>query len=36
VASLDGRVIGTGKPGALTLKLAAAFHKLTRAEGTAI
>ncbi len=36
VASLDGRVIGTGKPGALTTKLAAAFHKLTRAEGTAI
>ena len=36
VASLDGRIIGTGKPGALTLKLATAFHKLTRSEGTAI
>ncbi len=36
VVSLDGRVIGTGKPGVLTLKLTEAFRTLTRAEGTAI
>ena len=36
VVSLDGRVIGNGKPGALTLKLIGEFHKLTRAEGTSI
>ena len=36
VASLDGRIIGTGKPGAITLQLTEAFHKLTRSEGTPI
>ena len=36
VVGLDGRVIGDGKPGALTLKLIEEFHKLTRAEGTTI
>ena len=36
VASLDGRVIGDGKPGPVTLKLMAESHKLTRAEGTPI
>jgi branched-chain amino acid aminotransferase len=36
VASLDGRSIGDGKPGPLTLKLIAEFRKLTQAEGTTI
>ena len=36
VATLDGRPIGSGKPGALTLKLTEEFRKLTRAEGTPI
>jgi branched-chain amino acid aminotransferase len=36
VVSLDGRSIGTGKPGALTLRLMEEFHKLTRTEGTPI
>lgn len=36
VASIDGRVIGGGQPGALTLQLTAAFRKLTGTEGTAI
>ncbi len=33
VSSLDGRAIGHGQPGAVTLKLMDEFHKLTRAEG---
>jgi branched-chain amino acid aminotransferase len=36
VASLDGRTIGTGKPGTVTLKLTEEFRKLTRSEGTRI
>ena len=36
VASLDGRTIGTGKPGGVTLQLIEEFRKLTRLEGTAI
>jgi branched-chain amino acid aminotransferase len=36
VVSLDGRSIGNGKPGALTLKLMEEFHKVTRTEGTPI
>jgi len=36
VASLDGRIIGNGKPGALTSKLIEEFHKVTRSEGTPI
>jgi branched-chain amino acid aminotransferase len=36
VASLDGRIIGSGRPGPITLKLMDAFHQLTRAEGTPI
>jgi branched-chain amino acid aminotransferase len=36
VATLDGRPIGSGKPGAITLKLTEQFRKLTRSEGTAI
>ena len=31
VVKIDGRVIGTGKPGAATLKLMKAFHQATRA-----
>ena len=34
VASIDGRMIGSGKPGPLTLKLTEDFRKLTRSEGT--
>ena len=36
VAALDGRSIGHGKPGPLTLKLTAEFRTLTRSEGTPI
>ena len=36
VASLDGRTIGTGQPGAVTLQLTEEFRKLTRLEGTPI
>jgi branched-chain amino acid aminotransferase len=36
VVSLDGRVIGSGKPGAVTLKLIGEFRKLTPVEGTPI
>ena len=36
VASLDGRTIGTGKPGAVTLQLIEEFRKLTRTEGTPV
>lgn len=36
VANLDGRPIGSGKPGQLTLKLIEEFRKLTRVEGTPI
>ena len=36
VAALDGRPIGSGKPGVLTLKLTEDFRKLTRSEGTAL
>jgi branched-chain amino acid aminotransferase len=34
VVKVDGRVIGTGKPGALTLKLMKKFKELTKKEGT--
>ncbi len=34
--SIDGRVVGGGQPGTLTLKLTEAFRKLTCSEGTAI
>lgn len=33
VVKIDGRVIGTGKPGPVTGKLLAAFRKLTRKDG---
>ena len=36
VANLDGRSIGNGRPGALTLQLMAEFRKLTGSEGTPI
>jgi branched-chain amino acid aminotransferase len=36
VVKIDGRVIGNGKPGRVTLKLMEAFRKLTRREGTPI
>jgi branched-chain amino acid aminotransferase len=36
LASLDGRPIGAGQPGPLTLKLTEQFRKLTRTEGTPI
>jgi branched-chain amino acid aminotransferase len=36
VSSIDGRIIGSGRPGALTLKLMEDFRKLTRSEGTKI
>ena len=36
VVSIDARIIGSGKPGSLTLKLTEDFRKLTRSEGTPI
>jgi len=36
VATIDSRPVGPGKPGPVTLKLMAEFHKLTRMEGTPI
>ena len=33
VVKVDGRVIGEGKPGKITLKLMKEFKKLTRTEG---
>jgi len=36
VVNLDGRVIGSGRPGALTLKLTGDFRKLTRSDGVLI
>jgi len=36
VANIDGRTIGSGRPGPLTLKLTEDFRKLTRSEGTPI
>jgi branched-chain amino acid aminotransferase len=36
VSSIDGRIIGSGRPGRLTLKLTEDFRKLTRSEGTRI
>ena len=33
VVSIDGRTIGSGRPGPLTLKLTQDFRKLTRTEG---
>ena len=36
VVKIDGRVIGTGKPGAVTTKLRAAFHRVTRIDGVRV
>ncbi len=36
ITRLDGRVIGTGKPGPMTLKMAEAFEKITQSTGTPI
>jgi len=36
IVKIDGRNIGTGKPGPLTKKLIAAFHEVTKREGTPI
>ncbi len=33
VVKVDGRVIGTGKPGPVTLKLMREFHELTKTDG---
>ena len=33
VVKVDGRVIGTGKPGAITKKLTDKFHQVTKTEG---
>jgi branched-chain amino acid aminotransferase len=36
VTKVDGRVIGTGKPGPITKELMAAFRELTQTTGTQI
>jgi branched-chain amino acid aminotransferase len=36
VVQIDGRVIGTGKPGALTKRLVAQYHALTKTSGEPI
>ena len=36
VVRIDGRVIGTGKPGRVTKKLVTQFHALTKASGEPI
>lgn len=33
IVKVDGRVIGSGKPGTVTNKLLAAFHEVTRKDG---
>jgi branched-chain amino acid aminotransferase len=33
IVKVDGRVIGTGKPGAVTAKMLKAFHELTKTDG---
>jgi branched-chain amino acid aminotransferase len=36
IASVDGRTIGTGEPGPMTARVAAAYHRLVRSSGTPI
>ena len=36
VVEVDTRVIGTGKPGSMTLRLIDEFHKYTQHEGTPV
>ena len=36
ITKLDGRIIGTGKPGPMTMKMVEAFDKITQSTGTPI
>ena len=36
VVKIDGRVIGSGKPGPLTLRLVTEYHALTQVTGEPI
>jgi branched-chain amino acid aminotransferase len=36
ITRLDGRIIGTGKPGTMTMKMVEAFDKITQSTGTPI
>lgn len=36
ITRLDGRIIGTGKPGPMTMKMVEAFDKITQSTGTPI
>jgi len=36
IVKIDGRVIGTGKPGAITTKLVTQYHALTKVSGEPI
>lgn len=36
ITRLDGRIIGTGKPGPMTMKMVEAFEKITQSTGTPI
>jgi branched-chain amino acid aminotransferase len=36
VIKIDGRIIGNGQPGALTLKLTEEYHALTKVSGEPI
>ena len=36
VVKIDGRIIGTGRPGRITRKLVAAYHALTQVSGESI
>lgn len=36
ITRLDGRIIGTGKPGPMTMKMVEAFEKITQSTGTSI
>ena len=36
IVKIDGRVIGTGKPGPITKKLVREYHSLTKVSGEPI
>jgi len=36
IEKIDGRVIGSGKPGSVTMRLVAQYHSLTKASGEPI
>lgn len=36
ITRLDGRIIGTGKPGPMTMKMVEAFEKITQSTGAPI